>query len=117
MPAIKLPPGFEKSTLGRRDEGDPDQFFAKNVGYGTNDMCDTPQHPHWPNCHGTHHLLRACRTFLPELTKEAILFNLELRFAVRPPASALPKSSLAASTAPFTACRERSSTRTSATSL
>jgi len=42
MPAIKLPPGFEKSTLGRRDEGDPEQFFAKNVGYGTNDMCDTP---------------------------------------------------------------------------
>jgi len=57
MPAIKLPPTFQKSTLGRSDDGPPEEFFAKNVGYGTNDM-----------------------TFLPELTKEAILFNLELRF-------------------------------------
>lgn len=58
MPTIKLPAGFQKSKLGRRDDGDAEQFFAKNVGYGTNDMCDMHSRARTsPNCHDTQHLL------------------------------------------------------------
>ena len=31
--------GFQKCTLKRNEDGDPDEFFAKKTGFGVDDMC------------------------------------------------------------------------------
>ena len=55
----KAPEGFTPSTLGRNQDGNPSDFFAKTTGYGYNDMIA-----------------------LPTLTKDSILENLGRRFKV-----------------------------------
>ena len=59
MAKFKEPTGFTPSTLGRNQEGNPADFFAKLTGYGYNDMIS-----------------------LPTLTKDSILDNLRRRFKV-----------------------------------
>ena len=51
---------FTPCTLGRNQDGDPAEFFAKTAGFGYNDMIS-----------------------LPTLTKDSILDNLKKRFKVR----------------------------------
>lgn len=56
----KAPSGFSPCSLGRGQDGNAPDFFAKTAGYGFNDMIA-----------------------LPTLTKDSILDNLHRRFKVR----------------------------------